>query len=478
MSWWSELWRRSFSNGIHPPEAKDETRGRAIRRLPFAPRLVLPLGQHLGAPSVPLVRPRQEVRRGEPIARADGFVSLPIHAPATGVIEGVELMPTVRGEKRTAIVLRVHAGSTQSLDVATPRELESLSPTEIVEAIQQTGMAGLGGAAFPTHVKLKAHPKRPVETLIANGCECEPYLTADHRMMLERGEELLSGIRLAMRALGAKRAIVGVEDNKLDAIDALRARLREGDPIEITAVRTKYPQGAEKLLIKALLGVEVPSGGLPAELGVCVQNVSTLAEIGQLLPAGAGLIERVVTVAGPGIEAPGNYIIPLGTPVGFVLKELGRRAHRQEVILGGPMMGAAVSSLDVPVTKGVSGILVLDERAVSRESRRQFPCIKCGKCVDACPLHLNPAQLGMLARKRQYALMEQRYHLNDCFECGSCTYACPASIPLVQHLRVAKAINREARERASREAARTKTEELLPLAQPEDGAAERREEAA
>jgi electron transport complex protein RnfC len=447
VNWLRGLWHKTFSHGVHPPQWKDATRSRPIRRLPFAPRLILPLAQHIGAPSVPIVTRRQEVGRGEPIARARGFVSLPLHAPATGVIEGIELMPNARGEKREAIVLRPYPGSTQELQYTTPRDVEALSPQEIVTAVQDTGMAGLGGAAFPTHVKLGTRPDRPIGTLLVNGCECEPHLTTDHRVMLERGEDLVAGIRIAMRALGAQQCVIGIEDNKPDAIAAMRARVGDSATIRVRPVRTKYPQGAEKLLIKAALGREVPAGGLPADIGVAVQNVGTLAEIGYLLPRGIGLIERVVTITGPGVRQPGNYIVPLGTPVGFVLENIGRHGRVEEVILGGPMMGAAVGSLEVPVTKGVSGILVLDEPAVARETRKVHPCIKCGKCVEACPMHLNPSQLGMLAAKREYAVMEERYHLNECFECGCCTYVCPSGIPLVQHFRIAKAMNREARER-------------------------------
>jgi electron transport complex protein RnfC len=446
------FFRRSFSHGVHPRDWKEETRARPIRRLPFAPRLILPLSQHVGAPSVPLVRPGQEVVRGQPIARASGFVSLPLHASASGVVESIGLMPNARGEKREAIVLRVYEGCTQEVMYATPRDVAAMTPAEIVQAVQDTGMAGLGGAAFPTHVKLRVRPEKPIEALIVNGCECEPHLTTDHRVMLERPDDLIAGIRIAMKALGAKRAHIGVEDNKPDALRVLRDKLKDNEAIGVEAVPTKYPQGAEKMLIKVLLGREVPSGGLPADVGAAVQNVATLAEIGSLLPRGVGLIERVVTITGPGVKHPGNYIVPLGTPIGFVLEQIGFFGRQEQVILGGPMMGGAVGSLEVPVTKGVSGILVLDEPAVARETaRRTYPCIKCGKCVEACPMHLNPSQLGLLAAKREYALMEQRYHLNDCFECGCCTYVCPSAIPLVQHFRVAKAMNREAREREAQE---------------------------
>lgn len=439
--------RKSFSHGVHPPHWKGATEARATRRLPFAPRLILPLSQHLGAPSVPIVRPGQEVVRGEPVARANGFVSVPVHASATGVIESVELWPTARGPKTEAIVLRVYEGSTQEVLYSTPRLIERLTPREIVQAIQDTGMVGLGGAAFPSHVKLTCKPERPIDTLIANGCECEPYLTTDHRMMVEHPHELVHGIHIAMQALGAKCAIIGIEDNKRDAYRAVKAALRGQRAIEVVLVRTKYPQGSERMLIKTLLGREIPANALAHDIGVCVNNVSTLAEIGMLLEPGIGLIERVMTLVGPGVQRPGNYLVPLGTPLGFLLEQAGFQGTAEEVILGGPMMGGAVASLDVPVTKGVTGVLVLNETAIASETRRQHACIKCGRCVEACPMNLNPSQLGLLAAKREYALMSERYNLDMCFECGCCSYVCPSGIPLVQYFRIAKTMNREARER-------------------------------
>jgi electron transport complex protein RnfC len=439
--------RKSFSHGVHPPHWKGATEARATRRLPFAPRLILPLNQHLGAPSVPVVRPGQEVVRGEPVARANGFMSVPVHAPATGTIESIELWPTARGPKSEAIVLRAYEASTQEVLYSTPRTPDALSPREIVQAVQDAGMVGLGGAAFPSHVKLTTRPECPIETLIANGCECEPYLTTDHRMMVEHPQELVRGIHIAMKALGAARAIIGIEDNKRDAFRAVRAALKGENAISARLVRTKYPQGSERMLVKTMLGSEIPARGLASDIGVCVHNVSTLAEIGLLLEPGIGLIERVMTLVGPGVKRPGNYLVPLGTPLRFLLEQAGFEGTAEEVILGGPMMGGAVASLDVPVTKGVTGILVLNETAIARETRAPQACIKCGRCVEACPMHLNPSQLGLLAAKREYALMSERYNLDMCFECGCCSYVCPSAIPLVQYFRIAKTMNREARER-------------------------------
>ncbi|MFA5530935.1 MAG: RnfABCDGE type electron transport complex subunit C, partial [Thiohalomonadaceae bacterium] len=283
----------------------------------------------------------------------------------------------------------------------------------------------------------------PMDTLVVNGCECEPYLTTDHRVMLEYTDELLAGIRIAMRVSGAKRAVIGVEDNKLDAVEAIQRKLPEDGSITVQAVTTKYPQGSEKLLVKVLLGREVPSGGFPYQIGVVVNNVGTLAQLGMLLPQSQGLIERVVTLAGPGVKKPGNYIIPLGTPLRFALDYVGYEGDATHIILGGPMMGNTVASLDVPVTKGVTGIVVMPEQERAPETPTIYPCIRCGRCLDACPVKLNPSQMGRLAAKRLYAEMQEKYHLNDCFECGCCSYVCPSNIPLVQYFRIAKAINRE-----------------------------------
>jgi Na+-translocating ferredoxin:NAD+ oxidoreductase subunit C len=437
------LKQKSFAHGVHPPERKDETSGKAIRRLPFSPRMTIPLAQHIGKPALPIVRPGQEVVRGEPIARADGFMSVPMHAPATGVVEAIQLMPTARGPKTESIVLRVYEGDNQNVLYEAPRDVESLTREEIIAAVQETGMVGLGGAGFPTHAKLKVPAESRIDTLLVNGCECEPYLTTDHRLMMEWVDDLLRGIKLALKAIGTDRAIIGIEDNKPDAAEALRAHIAQAslNNVAIELVPTKYPQGAEKLLIKVLLDREVPSGGLPHQVGVVVQNIATLALLGRLVPKRQGLIERVITITGAA-SRPGNYLVPLGTPLRAVLDFAGFEGDATEVVLGGPMMGAAVASLDVPVTKPVSGVLLLD-RKLMETPRKIQPCISCGRCLDACPLHLNPSRLGLLAAKREYATMAEHYHLNDCFECGCCTYVCPANIPLVQYFRIAKAMNRE-----------------------------------
>jgi electron transport complex protein RnfC len=434
--------RKTFSHGLHPAEHKD-TAVLAVRRLPFAPRLTILLSQHTGAPAVAVVREGQEVVRGEPIARADGFVSVPMHAPVTGIVEKIGLAPTLRGEMGPAIVLRAYPSASQEILYGAPQNIDAMTPPELVKAVQETGVVGLGGAAFPTHVKLAVSKGRTIDTVIVNGCECEPYLTSDHRVMLEWPDDIHKGIKIVQKAVGADRAIVAIEDNKMDAVEALERSPLKAKSTSIAVLPTHYPQGAETMIIKVVLDREVPAGGLPADVGAAVFNVATLAQLGELLPRHQGLIERVITIAGPGVERPGNYLSALGSPLAFVLEQVGLRPNAREVILGGPMMGPAVTNLEVPLTKGITGILVLPGGRRNGRLQREYPCIKCGRCVEACPLHLNPSRLGLLARKGRYEEMETEFHLNTCFECGCCSYVCPSNIPLVQMFRVAKQMNRE-----------------------------------
>jgi electron transport complex protein RnfC len=437
---------KHLDRGLHVPEHKDLTSRLPIRRLPFAPMLVVPLSQHAGAPAIPIVREGQEVVRGEPIAKAGGFISVPMHAPATGRVTKIALAPSARGDLSTAIYIAPYPGASQEILYGALQDIDRMTPAEIVQAVQDTGVVGLGGAAFPTHVKLKVPEGKKIDTVVVNGCECEPYLTTDHRIMLEQPAAVLHGARIAMRALGAARGVIGIEDNKLDAVDALRDAAEGTTDITVEAVPAKYPQGAEKMLVKVLLGREVPSRGLPADVGLAVFNVATLAQIGDLLPNRQGLIERVVTITGPGVRKPGNYLVALGTPLRWALEQADCSDQISSVILGGPMMGVAVGSLDIPITKGVTGILVLTHKEVNGHSHI-YPCIHCAACVDVCPIHLNPSQLGMLARKERYEEMETDYHLMDCFECACCSYVCPSHIPLVQYFRVAKQMNRERKAR-------------------------------
>jgi electron transport complex protein RnfC len=296
-------------------------------------------------------------------------------------------------------------------------------------------------------VKFTPPEGKKIELLIVNACECEPYLTADDQVMRESSDDIIAGTLLALRALEAKRAIIAIESNKPEAI-AIMTQAAEGyENISVEACETKYPQGAEKMLTRALLNKDIPSGGLPADIGVMASNVTTLAEIGALLPIKQGIIERVITITGHGVEKPGNYLIPIGTPLNFILEHVGLKEDASEVVLGGPMMGKGASFLETPITKGVSGIVVLTKAELGKQAEPQkiYPCIKCAECVEACPIHLNPSKLGILARKNEFQTMEEDYHLYDCFECGCCSYVCPSNIPLVQYFRIAKQVQRERR---------------------------------
>ena len=435
---------KTFRHGVHPPELKDETSGMAIRRFPFAPLLVVPLVQHLGKPSLPVVREGEEVLRGQRIARPDGFMSVAMHAPASGVVRRIALTPSIGGRMVPGVYLEPHPASTQEVMDGTPCPPDA-EPEEIIAAVQEAGVVGLGGAAFPTHVKLRVPEGKRVDTLILNGAECEPYLTTDHRVMLEQGEDVFAGIRYLLRATGAERAIVAVEANKPDAAEQLEKLRPEGVPVSVEMLRVKYPQGAEKMLISALLKRTVPSGGLPLDVGALVVNVATAAEIGRLLPRGRGIQERVVTVSGPAVGKKGNYRIPIGTPLRFLLEEVGVAEDVNRVFLGGPMMGTAASSLDISLTKGTSGVVAFTDTEAERTHRRVYPCIRCGYCVDACPMFLNPQQLGALAQAGDHESMAGEHRLMDCFECGSCSFVCPSHIPLVQRFRSAKASVRKAK---------------------------------
>jgi electron transport complex protein RnfC len=436
---------KTFRHGVHPPENKGETAGMPIRQFPFAPLLIVPLAQHLGKPSIAVVREGQEVVRGQTIARPDGWMSVAMHAPASGVVEKIALTPSITGQMVPAIFLKPFPGSTQEIEDGEPCPLDSATPEEILLAIQAAGVVGLGGAAFPTHVKLKIPEGKHADTLILNGAECEPYLTTDHRVMLEQREDIFTGVRYLLKATGAARCVIGVEKNKPDAIAHLRAGLPMDLPATVEALNVKYPQGAEKMLITALLGREVPSGGLPLDARALCVNVATAAEIGRLLPHGRGIQERVITVAGPAVEKKGNYRIPIGTPLRFVLERVGVSADVNRVFLGGPMMGAAAPSLDIPITKGTSGVTAFTDAAAERTHSQVYACIRCGYCVEACPIFLNPAELGLLAKNGAYDRMAAERHLMDCFECGSCSYVCPSHIPLVQMFRAAKAAVRKAK---------------------------------
>ncbi len=434
----------SFRHGVHPPDSKHLTESVPIRRMPYPDEVVIPLRQHTGAPSRPIVRKGDRVERGDAVAEADGWVSVPQHASATGIVQGVELWPHPDGSMSEAVRIKVEKWSPQLTRQRMVPEWEGLSPQEVVEAVRDAGIVGLGGAAFPTHVKLSPPAEYPIEFLLANGAECEPYLTTDHRTMVEYPERVHFGIRIMMHTLGVKKAVIGVEMNKPDAVEALEATLPTDLDVTVQPLRVKYPQGAEKMLIEAVTGREVPSGKLPMHVGALVQNVGSIGTIAEVFETGLPLVERIVTVTGPGVKKPSNLIVPVGSKLRDVLAFAGGVTDDvAEIVFGGPMMGSAQPDLDTPILKGTTGVVVLTEKEV--KPKRTYPCIGCGHCLDACPVFLNPSLLGKLAQAGRYEEMEEA-HLMDCMLCGSCSYVCPSNIPLSQMFALGKTMLRRHKE--------------------------------
>lgn len=419
-----------FRHGVHPPEEKGLTSHLPIRRMPYPDELVLPLRQHAGKPAKVCVKVGDRVERGDKVAEADGFMSVPIHASAAGTVVEIDWWPHPDGSMAESVRIQVDRFAPQ---VPRPRLVphwEGLTTEQVVKAVQEAGVVGLGGAAFPTHVKLAPPKDYAVHTLIINGAECEPYLTSDHRTMVEYPKRVHFGIRVMMHSLGVKKCVIGVEKNKPDAIDALQRTIPEDLDITVLPLTVKYPQGAEKMLIHAVTGVEVPSGKLPVTVGVVVQNVGSVSAIAEVFETGLPLVERIVTVSGHGLRKPANLIVPVGTKLRDLLAFCnGVTPEAAEVVIGGPMMGQAVSNLDAPVIKGTTGVVVL-EKAETR-SADVYPCIHCGRCIEVCPIFLNPSLLGDFARVQRYDDMAE-LHLADCMLCGSCAYVCPSNIPLSQ----------------------------------------------
>ena len=438
--------RRSFRGGVHPAPHKD-TAALAVETMPLLGRYVVPLAQHLGAPGEVCVAKGERVERGQPLSRPQGFVSVPVHAPTSGVVKSVKEQPHPHGRALLAVEIEADGEDRPWSGRPTPADWRALSPGALIAALRDAGLVGMGGAAFPTHVKLSPPEDKPIDLVILNGAECEPYLSSDHRVMLEEAPAVMAGLGIMLRALGAQRALVGVEANKADAADALSAACPVYLDADVALLPVKYPQGSEKQLIRALTRRTVPEGGLPMDVGCLVQNVGTAAAAFRALSEGEPLIERVVTVAGDGVAVPRNLRVRVGTPLADVIGHCGGLAGDvAKVIVGGPMMGMAQHSLDVPVLKSTSGILCLPAAQVSQFLSE--PCLRCGACVDACPMALLPSALGLLAERGRYGELES-HHVADCIECGSCAYACPSHRPLVQLIRRGKAERLAARRRAA-----------------------------
>ncbi|MHA7817039.1 MAG: electron transport complex subunit RsxC [Pseudohaliea sp.] len=426
-----------FHGGIHPPENKALSLTARIQPAGIPPQLVLPLGQHIGAPAQPVVRVGQAVRGGELLAEADGFVSVPVHAPTSGTVSAIEDRPVPHPSGLSAPCIVIDSDGADSWVTLAPLpDAERGDPTKLRERIQAAGIAGMGGAGFPTAVKLSPGPGKAIETLIINGTECEPYITADDMLMRERASDIVAGTRILAELLGPREILIGIEDNKPEAIAAVRAA---ADPaMEVVVFPTKYPSGGEKQLIEILLGRQVPSGGIPADIGVVCQNVGTAVAVHEAVALGRPLVSRVTTVTGEAVAHPGNYEVLLGTPMGWLLERAGVDTERaRRLVMGGPMMGFSIPDPACPVIKTTNCLLVPTEAELPTPPPAQA-CIRCGLCAEACPATLLPQQLYWFARGKEYDKLEG-HNLFDCIECGACSYVCPSHIPLVQYYRASKA---------------------------------------
>jgi len=424
-----------FKGGIHPDYNK-LTADSSTAAMPLLDRYVVPLSQHIGAPGEVIVERGQEVKRGQPLTSPAGFVSVAVHAPTSGKIKKIADYPHPLGTPQPAIEITPDGEDAWFEELKEHGDWRNLEPAVLKDLIRDAGLVGLGGASFPTHVKLSPPKEKPIDLLILNGAECEPYLTSDHRVMLESAAEVMEGIGLLMRVLGVKNAMVGIESNKADAKEALDKTCPADLDIDVSLLETKYPQGSEKHLIYALTGREVPSGGLPMDVGVVVQNVGTALSCLEAVKLGRPLTERVVTVTGSAITNPGNLMVRVGTPVSDVIDFCGGlKGNVGKVIFGGPMMGMVQFNLNAPVLKGTSGVLCLAESEVSQF--QGSPCIRCGNCVDACPMFLVPSAMGLLVERNRFEDLGE-YHITDCIECGSCAYVCLSHRPLVQFFKRGK----------------------------------------
>ncbi len=442
---------RSFRGGVHPPEHKELTEDRPLETMPAPPEILVPLGQHLGKPATPLVKKKAYVRAGQLVAESSGFISAPIHSPVSGTVARLARGPVVGGTKAELLVIKPGdppepQEGEAPLD-ASPVRLEPLDLTaatagQIIERVREAGIVGQGGAAFPTAVKLSPPPDKPIDWMIINGAECEPYLTRDFRLMLERTDHLVEGILLIGKALAEKapgpvNLGIGIETNKPRAIAAVREAIaRAGALIEVFELKTKYPQGGEKMLIDAATGRQVPPGALPMEVGCVIQNVGTALAIRDACLAGEVPRTATLTVSGLGIREPRNLIVPIGTPLREVIQYCGGPTpEARRVVVGGPMMGFAAFSLDAPVVKATSGVLVLTEAELAGPP--ETACIACGKCAEACPVNLLPTRLARLVQHKRHEDARD-LGIEVCMECGTCAFTCPAHIPLVQYLRLGK----------------------------------------
>ena len=425
---------KSFDRGVFLPHFKEATEEKAINQIPLPAEIVIPLQQHIGAPCKALVSVGDKVKTGQKIGDNDAFVSAAVFASVDGTVTAIEPRPGFTGANVESVVIEV--AEKQEEPTWKERDIVKLSAEEIKAAIKEAGIVGMGGAAFPTSVKLS--PSKPIEYIIINACECEPFLTCDHRVIVEMTESLVEGARLIARAVDAPKIVFGIEKNKPDGIDALKTVLGNDEKVEIVELDVKYPQGSEKQLIKAAVNREVPPGKLPLEVGVVVQNVGTAVAVYEACRFGKPLYERVLTLTGDSAANPGNVKVRIGTSIGHVIEACGGYPEGKEpakVILGGPMTGFAQTRLDIPVVKGTSGILLFSSEMVAKSEH--MPCVRCARCVDHCPMFLYPNSISVNAERGNYKEAAE-WGAMDCFECGICVYVCPSNRPIVQLVRDTK----------------------------------------
>lgn len=438
--------RFTFSGGVHPPGNKSLTCESQIQPGPVVKQVAVMLSQHIGAVCRPLIRKGDAVQAGQKIGDSDAFVSAPVHSPINGKVKEIALRSHAVLGRSMAIVIDAleHNPSKRSyFKLDDGFDVDNYSAEQICEAVRNAGIVGMGGAGFPTRVKIEPNPRLPKETLIINACECEPYITCDYRIMLEWPSQIIAGIKLAGKASGCSKIFIGIEDNKPQAIEVMSAALKnsgDSDKIRVVPLKTKYPQGGERQLIKAILKKSVPAGGIPPMIGVVVLNVATTTAIAEAVVSNLPLTHRVVSVTGEAIAKPGNYYVPIGTSVEDLLDFCGSVTQKSaKVVLGGPMMGIAIADLETPITKATNSVTVLTKEQIgsAKFASRQTPCIRCGRCLLACPENLNPTKIAH-AVKNNLMDVAERYYMSACIECGCCSYVCPANIEVTGYIKTGK----------------------------------------
>lgn len=426
----------TFKGGVGVPHFKELTEDKALERANEPTKVYIPLQQHIGAPCEPIVEVGDKVKVGQKIGASEGFVSAFVHSSISGEVKGFEKRDTPTGLGVNCVVIESDGLNEEDDSMKKYNDLEEVTGEAIISIIREAGITGLGGASFPTHVKLSPPEDKKIDTVILNGAECEPYLTADHRLMLEEPEDVVFGLKAIMKALDVENGVIGIEDNKMDAVEAIKAVINPDDNVSVAVLETKYPQGDEKRIISAITGKSVPSGALPMDVGCVVNNIGTSKAIADAILRGKPLYERVVTITGNSIKEPKNLIAKIGTPFEELIAQAGGfKSTPGKLIMGGPMMGAAQYSIDVPMIKGTSGILALTQEET--EIKEPSKCIKCARCLTVCPVNLQPIYISAYSLEGIFEKCEE-YHALDCVECGACSYICPAHRPLTESIRLAK----------------------------------------